>query len=145
MNEIGQTATPWHLWVVGGVSALWNLGGVSSYMATETGNLDAFGMPPDLHSYFYSFPTWAVAFWAIGVWGCFFGSLALLLRSQWAVPLFGISIVGLMGTTFYQQILSDMPAELQTMGQTFFAVAIWVITIALFIYANKMKAGGVLR
>ncbi|WP_041685551.1 hypothetical protein [Erythrobacter litoralis] len=145
MNRIGRTATPWHLWVVGIVSALWNLGGVASYLATETGNLDAFGMPSDLHSYFYDFPAWAVAFWALGVWGCFFGSLALLLRSKWAVTLFGISIVGLLGTTFYERVVAVVPAELQTTGQTLFAVAIWVITIGLFFYARRMRAAGVLR
>ena len=140
-----QKKTPWHLWVIGIVSLLWNAGGVASYLATETGNLAAFGMPEETHAYFYGFPAWAVATWALGVWGCFFGSIALLLRSRWAVALFGISLVGLLGTTIYERVVADVPAELDTTGNALFAVAIWVITIALFIYSRRMAAAGVLR
>jgi hypothetical protein len=140
-----RPATPWHLWVVGIVSLIWNSGGVISYMMTELGKLDALGMPSELHGYFYSFPAWAVAFWALGVWGCFFGSAALLLRSRFAVWLFAISIVGLMGTTIYERVFADAPAALQTPGQNLFAAAIWIITFALFIYANRMASKGVLR
>lgn len=86
---------------------------------------------------------WLSGRWASG--DAFFGSLALLLRSKWAVTLFGISIVGLLGTTFYERVVAVVPAELQTTGQTLFAVAIWVITIGLFFYARRMRAAGVLR
>nr|WP_298926213.1 hypothetical protein [uncultured Erythrobacter sp.] len=145
MNELGQAKTPWHLWVVGIVATLWNSGGVASYMATETGNLEAMGMTAEQIAYFSSFPAWAVAFWALGVWGCFIGSLALLFRSKWAVWLFGISIVGLFGTTYYQQVASTFPESMQTTGQTLFAAFIWVITIALFFYASRMTRAGVLK
>ena len=140
-----QKKTPWHLWAIGVVSLLWNALGVASYLATETGNLAAFGMPEETHAYFYGFPDWAVAVWALGVWGCFFGSIALLLRSRWAVALFGISIVGLLGTTIYERVVADIPPALDTTGNTLLAVAIWVITIALFIYSRRMAAAGVLR
>ncbi|MEP3420411.1 MAG: hypothetical protein ABJN35_01635 [Erythrobacter sp.] len=145
MNTIlGQSKTPWHLWVVGIVSLLWNLGGVVSYTLTELGQLGDMGFSPEELEYFYSFPSWAVAVWALGVWGCFFGSAALLLRSKWAVWLFGISIVGLVGTTVYQRIASTLPESMQTTGQDLFAALIWIITIGLFFYASRMKRAGVL-
>lgn len=139
------TKAPWHLWAVGVVSLLWNAGGVASYLATETGNLDAFGMPSETHAYFYGFPTWAVAFWALGVWGSFLGSAALLLRRSWAVLLFAVSIIGLAGTTYYERVVAVVPESLQTTGQMLFALAIWVITIALLLYARRMAAAGVLK
>lgn len=142
---IDSVKTPWHLWVIGIVSLLWNAGGVVSYMMTKLDMLEGMDFPPDQLEYFYSFPAWAVAFWALGVWGCFLGSLALLFRSKWAVALFGISIVGLIGTTVYQHLLSDFPESMSTTGQTLFAVAIWVITIGLFIYSSRMRRAGVLR
>ncbi len=145
MNDISETKTPWHLWVVGIVSLLWNAGGVSSYMMTELGMLENLEMPPEQLTYFSNFPAWAVAFWALGVWGCFFGSLALLFRSKWAVTLFGISIVGLLGTTIYQRAVDLPPESMQTAGQTAFAAAIWIITLALLFYASRMKRAGVLR
>ncbi len=143
MNDSAKT--PLHLWLVGGISLLWNAGGVISYTMTKFGALDGMDAPPEQLTYFYSFPAWASAFWALGVWGCFFGSLALLLRTKWSVWLFGISIIGLIGTTAYQQLSGDLPVSMQTMGHNLFAAAIWVITIGLFIYANRMTRAGVLR
>ncbi|MBD2842445.1 hypothetical protein [Erythrobacter rubeus] len=145
MNRLGEAKTPWHLWVIGVVSLLWNAVGAASYTMTELGMLDGMGMPSEQLDYFYSFPAWAVAFWALGVWGCLFGSLALLFRSKWAVWLFGISIIGLLGTTYYQRAVADMPPSLATTGQDIFAAVIWIITIGLFFYASRMKRAGVLR
>ena len=145
MNEIGKTKAPWHLWVIGIVSLLWNSGGVMSYSMTKFGMLEGMDMPPEQLVYFDSFPAWASAFWALGVWGCFLGSLALLFRSRWSVWLFGISLIGLLGTTIYQRAVELPPASMQTTGHDLFAAAIWVITIGLFIYASRMKRSGVLR
>lgn len=137
--------TPWHLWVVGAVSLLWNSGGAISYTTTKLGMLEGSGMPAEQIEYLANIPAWASAFWALGVWGCLLGSAALLLRSRFATMLFGISLVGLMGLTVYQRLLSDLPASYQTIGHSLFAALIWVITIALFIYARRQQVNGVLR
>ena len=137
--------TPWHLWVIGGVSLLWNAGGVSSYLMTELDMLAGMDFPPEQLTYFTSFPAWAVATWALGVWGCFIGSLLLLFRSRLAVWSFAVSISGLLGTTYYERVVAVVPESMQTTGQTLFALAIWVITIALFVYARAMAARGILR
>lgn len=140
-----QVKTPLHLWIVGVVSLLWNSGGIISYSMTKFGALDDKTFTPEQLSYFAGFPAWASAFWALGVWGCFLGSLLLLLRSKWSVWSFGISIVGLIGTTAYQRLSGDLPESMQTMGQNLFAAAIWLITICLFVYATRMARAGVLR
>lgn len=145
MLETGKPATPWHLWVIGVVSLLWNAGGVMSYMATELNMLDNLQMTAEQQAYFTSFPAWAVSFWALGVWGCFIGSLLLLFRSRFAVWSFGISLIGLFGTTYYERMVAVIPEEMQTHGQLAFAAAIWLITFALFFYARAMRAKGVLR
>ncbi len=143
MNE--PVKTPWHLWVVGIVSLLWNAGGINSYLSTKLGVLETMGFEGEALEYFYNFPAWATAFWALGVWGAFLGSAALLLRRKWAVMLFGIALVGLLGTTVYQQFVAEVPDALATTGQLLFAAAIWIITLSLFFYARKMAAAGVLR
>jgi len=143
MVELTKKA-PWHLWVIGGVSLLWNLGGVASYLATELGQLEGMALPPDQVEYFYSFPAWAVGFWALGVWGCAIGSLLLILRKKLAVLSFGISIIGLLGTTYYERVFAVVPESMQGTGQNLFAAAIWVITFALFLYARRMTAKGIL-
>jgi len=111
-------------------------------MMTELGKLDALGMTPDQIAYFDSFPAWAVAVWAIGVWGAFFGSVLLLLRSRFAVHSFAIAILGLLGTTYFQHFTTSVPADLQNAGLD---TAIWVITLFTLWYAMKMRREGVLR
>jgi hypothetical protein len=79
------------------------------------------------------------------VWGSLAGSLLLLARSRWAVPLYAASLGGLLVTTVYQFALSNPPASLTTPGMYVMTVVIWIIGIALFLYARNMAARGVLR
>jgi hypothetical protein len=93
--------------------------------------------------YFYGFPAWMVAAWAVGVWGSFLGSIALLLRKSWAVWLFGASILGLAASSVYNFVLSDGRAVMGEGGVMFTAV-IWVIALFLFFYAQAMAKRRVL-
>lgn len=137
--------TPVHLWIVGVLSLLWNLVGVVDYLATELRWEPYMGQfPQEQLDYFYGFPAWMVAAWAIGVWGALAGSIGLLLRKRWTIWMFGLSIVGMLITTIYTFFLSNGMEIMGTAGAVFSAV-IWVIAIALFVYARKMAARGVLR
>ena len=76
---------PWHLWLIGIIGGLWSLMGVVSFMLTQM-NVEAVmsRFPPEQREYFESFPLWAVAFWAIGVFGGVIGCLLLLLKKRLA-------------------------------------------------------------
>lgn len=133
---------PWHLWAVGIITLLWNAVGITSYLMTELGKLEALGMTPEQIAYFDSFPAWAIAVWALGVWGAFFGSLLLLFRSRHAVTALIVSVVGLVGTTIFQRVVTQVPPE---MTNNALDIAIWVITLGTLWYAMKMRREGVLR
>ena len=139
---MGKAKTPWHLWVVGVLTLLWNGVGIWSYLSTQTGNLEGLGMSDEAIDYVTSFPAWADSLWALGVWGAFIGSILLLLRSRWAVPSFIVAIVGLVGTTIYQRVLTQLPADMAGWG---IAIAIWVTTLFLLWYSLRMRAAGVLK
>lgn len=141
MNAAG-TKAPWHLWAVGALTLLWNAVGVTSYSMTELGKLEALGMTPDQIAYFDSFPAWAIGLWALGVWGAFFGSVLLLLRSRFAAHALTISVVGLIGTTYFQRIATTLPANMQN---TALDAAIWAITLFTLWYAMRQRRAGVLR
>ena len=141
-DALSRNAAPWHLWVVGIVSLLWNAVGVFSYMMTELGQLASLGMTPEQIAYFEAFPAWATAFWALGVWGCLLGSILLLARSRHAVTAFGVSIVGLVGTAVFSYLVSDVPDDLQSVPLD---IAIWAITFGLCFYARRQTANAVLR
>ena len=140
MNQ--SVKAPWHLWVVGVLTLLWNGIGIFSYTMTHLGKLEDLGMTADQIAFFDSFPAWANALWAIGVWGAFFGSVLLLLRSRWAFTSVAISVIGLVGTTIYQNFMIEVPVELQSIPLN---VMIWVTTLFMLWYARKMRFEGVLR
>ncbi len=147
MNMTDAVKTPLHLWVVGIVSLLWNAFGAFDYVMTklkDPGYMAAF--TPEQQAYFYGFPLWANVGWALGVWGSVLGSVLLLARSRHAVTAFALSLVGLAISSVYQ--FGMHYGDLERMFGIFpmiFTAVIWVIVIALFLYARAQAAKGVLR
>ncbi|MBH5323247.1 hypothetical protein [Aurantiacibacter sediminis] len=149
--SIERAATPWHLWVVGIVTLLWHSGGAVDYTMTQLRHEEYLQAAADqagvslqvILDYFTTFPAWADAAWAFGVWGGFFGSLLLLFRSRFALHAFAISLAGLAVSTIYQST-ADMPAELNTAFTWIFTAIICAVLILLIIYSRAMAAKGVL-
>ena len=139
--------TPWHLWAVGIVSLFWNAFGAFDYVMTKLKNPEYMAaFTPEQQAYFYSFPLWANVGWALGVWGSVLGSLLLLVRSCHAVTAFLLSLVGLAISSVYQ--FGMHYGDLERMFGAFpmiFTAVIWVVVIALFLYARAQTAKGVLR
>ena len=143
MNQT-RVKTPIHLWIVAVLAVLWNAGGAFDYTATQYQLVSYIGQfTPEQLDYFFAFPAWMVAAWAIAVWTSVLGSLSLLLRKIWAVWLFGISILGLAVSTVYNFVLSDGMEIMGSEGATFTAV-IWLIALFLYFYAKAMAARKVL-
>lgn len=137
-----QVKAPWHLWAVGIITLLWNGIGIFSYLMTRLGKLESLGMTAEDIAFFESFPAWANALWAMGVWGAFAGSILLLLRSRWAVASLVIAVIGLLGTTYFQRMMIEIPEKHDSIP---LSVMIWVITVFMLWYASRMKREGVLR
>jgi len=139
------TKAPVHLWIVGILAVVWNAIGCFDYYATQS-KLESYmsQFTPEQLEYFYGFPAWVDACWAIAVWGSLLGSILLLARKAWAVWLFGLAILGLAATTVYNFVLSDGMAVMGS-GAALFSVVIWVIALFLFFYARAMVRKGVLK
>lgn len=137
-------ATPRHLWVVGILALIWNAFGAFDYVMTQM-NVESYvgQFTEEQREFMASYPSWAVAGWAVGVWGALLGAIALLLRRSWAVYLFGVSLVGMVISFAYSLLIGDSPA--MGAGEYAFMVVIWVIAIALFLYSRAMAKRGVLR
>ena len=151
MNHMGGAATPWHLWLVGIVGTLWNGFGATDYTMTQTGNrawLTSQGLTEAqtdaMFAYMDTYPAWADALWAFGVWGGLAGSLLLLLRRRWAVPAFLVSLLGAV-VSFVSTSSRELPPELAELNQG--AIMYIVVAIAVFLlwYAARMRKAGVLR
>jgi hypothetical protein len=144
MNQ-NSVKAPVHLWIVGILSLLWNAVGAFDYLATKM-RLDFYmsQFTAAQLEYFYSFPTWVIAAWAVGVWGALLGSLALVLRKALAVLLFGASILGLAVSSVYNFALTNGMEIMGSEGAMFTGV-IWLIALFLFFYARAMAKRGVLK
>lgn len=141
--SLGRVPAPWHLWLVGVLTLLFNAMGIVSYLTTKLGWLAEMGMTPSQIAFMETYPAWATAVWAMGVWGAFTGSVLVLLRSKWAAAAMVVALVGLIGVTAAESFLLDVPADMRTpLG---LKAAIWGVTLFLLVYTRGMTKAGVLR
>jgi len=140
-----KSRAPWHLWVMGVLAVLWNSMGAFDYLMTQTRNEGYMSdYTPEQLEYFYGFPAWVVAFWAIAVWGGVLGAVLLVLRKKLAAGVFLVSFLSMVVTTIYNFGLSN---GLEHMGDPFslvFTALIFLFALLLFLYARAMKYRGVL-
>nr|WP_306267749.1 hypothetical protein [Pararhizobium sp. IMCC3301] len=139
--------TPWHLWIVGLATLLWNAMGAFDYFMTQTKNADYLTQfTPEQLTYFQSFPVWVQGSWAVAVWFGVAGSVLLLFRTRWAAPVLGLSFFAMMVTSFHNFVLAEVKMQ-EVVGAEaiYFSAFIFVIALVLWLYALKMRANGVLR
>jgi hypothetical protein len=143
------TRTPWHLWVVGVLSLLWNAFGAYDFVMSATQGETywrASGMTQAMIDYYHAMPAWMYAPWVIGVWGAVLGSILLLMRHRLAVPVFALSLLGAIVSALYGMVIDKAPPPPPEMAMM--AWMPWVIiVVAAFLawYAWSMKKAGVLR
>ncbi len=144
-TTIQSSKTPWHLWVIGIVSLLWNSVGAMDFVMTQTRN-EAYmrGFTAVQLDFYYGFPSWVVAAWGIAVWGGVLGSLLLLLRKPLAVHLFLASFICLVLTSIHNFVLSNGLKIMGGVGSLIFCAVIFVISVLLLVYARSMRKRGVL-
>lgn len=146
-TDTAPSRRPWHFWLVGIVSLLWNAMGALDYTMTKTKNeLYMESFTDRQVEYFYSFPAWVVAAWAIAVWFSVLGSLLLLFRRRLAVPVFGISLVAMAVTTVHNFFLDEVKlSDIAGPEAMWFSLIIAIISVLLVWYAIAMQNKGVLR
>jgi hypothetical protein len=149
MQRAVAARTPAHVWIVGILSLLWSCIGCSDYLISRlrlTDLLKKMDPPTDpqaMLSYIDGFPLWASLGWGLGVWLGLAGSVLLLMRSRHAVWAFGISLLGAILGLGYQ-LANPMPGA-EGFGAKGFPLVIIAIALALFLYARRQAAKGVLR
>ena len=142
------TRTPWHVWLVGVLSLLWNAFGGYDFIMTNTQGetyMRAAGMTQPMIDYFMAMPTWMYVPWTLGVWGALAGSVLLLLRMKWAVHAFALSVIGAVTSLIFGLInpMPGLPPEMAVMAYMPWIIA--AIAVFLLWYAWTMGKRGVLR
>ncbi len=133
--------TPWHLWVVGVLSLLWNASGAWVLVQAQTGakmDMDAAEI-----AYYAEQPLWMVALTDLALATAILGALALLLRSRWAPPLYLLSIAATLASA-----VGDIARSTALLLQQRDWLALACVTIGLafaqWAYAEWSRRRGVL-
>ncbi len=138
--------TPWHLRLIGVIAMLWSAWGVVDFLMTQTRNESYMSQfTPEQLEFFFGFPIWLTACWAIAVWGGLLGGLLLMTRKRFAFPAFLLSFLAMLVTMVHNYIFSN---GLEVMGDgasLIFSAVIFLVAFLLVLYARAMKRRGVLH
>ena len=152
MATSAQSRTPIHIWIVGGLSLLWNCFGCYDYLMTRMRDTDYIasampGVDPNaVLAWVDAFPLYAQIGWGLGVWMGLAGSVLLLMRHRWAVWAYGLSLVGAVLGLGYQIVLAPpLAGAHETAMMKAVPPIVILIAIALFLYARGQEKKGVLR
>jgi len=136
---------PWHVWVVGAVSLIWNSVGAMDFVMTQTKNKAYMsGFTPAQLDFYYGFPVWIVAAWGIAVWGGVLGSLLLLVRKRQAFHLFLSSSVCMVLADIHNFSAANGLKLMGGAAALAFSAVIFVIGVLLLVYARTMRKRRVL-
>jgi hypothetical protein len=146
MSADATPKRPLHLWIVAVLSLLWNAMGAFDYLMTQTRNaayMEKF--TPEQLEFYYGFPAWVESSWAIAVWGALVGSILLLLARRLSEWVFLVSLVAMVLTTIHNFFLSNGLEIMGGASSLIFTAFIFVISVALYLYARAMGKNGVLH
>ena len=118
MSENIKTSVGAAFWIVGILLLLWNIFGCYLYIMDMTmSDADYAKTYGDVMAELRpTTPIWVTAFYAIAVWSGLLASLLLLLRKKWAVPLYVLSMIGIVISMSWGIVNADMRAAAGTMG-----------------------------
>jgi hypothetical protein len=99
---------------------------------------------PEQLEFFYGFPAWLVAFWALAVWGGVLGAALLLLRKKLAVAVFLVSFLSMVVTTIRNYGFANGYEVMGGVGASVFSVLIFLFALLFYLYSRSMGKRGVL-
>ena len=134
--------TPWHIWVVGILTLLWNGSGAVTIMLAQGGRLA--NIRPDEAAYYAAQPTWFVISTDIALISAVAAGAALLRRSRTAVWLFGLSLALIVINNGYE-LTAGTSRMLANRGALILTTLIAVIAILQLVYARAMSRSAVLK
>jgi hypothetical protein len=129
-------------WVFGAAALVWNLIGLVMYISSVTMSPEAMAqMTADAQAFYSSTPKWATAAFALAVNAGVLGSLFLLLRKAWAVPVFVLSLVSVIAQNIDAFVLRDA-FGIMGVNSVIVPSVIFVVAVLLLVYSRSCKDKG---
>ena len=141
-EPVVSTRAPWHLWLVGILSLIWNVSGAYTIMSAQS------GAPMDMDAteiaYYADQSPWLAALTDVALLAAILAAIALLLRSSWAVNLYGLSVVAI-ALSSVADIAGGTALLLESQEWLLVSCLTAGLAIAQLAYAMVMRKRGVLR
>ena len=145
MSDVINGKPSTNFWIIGGAALAWNLIGLVFYIGEVTMTPEVLAALTEAQQQFFlATPTWATAAFAIAVNAGVLGSLFLLLRKSWAVPMLVISLLAIVVQDVDAFVLRDAFGVVG-ISSLIIPSMVFVIGIALLFYARAAKERGWLR
>ena len=154
MTDVTEAATPgishkasppaWFR-VIAVVALLWFLMDISAFFMRVLMTEESLNAVPANQQHLYrNMPLWVNIVFAGEVFGGALGSVGLLIRKRWALPLFVVSILGVVSQTFHIWIRSDAISVMGVFAVVAPLVAI-LIGVGMIVLTKSAVAKGWLR
>jgi hypothetical protein len=140
-----KASPPVWFWVISIIALLWFLMDMSAFFMRVLMTDDVIkAMPKNQQHLYRNMPLWVNIVFAGEVFGGVLGCVGLLLRKKWALPLFAVSILGVLSQTFHVYFLSDAISTMGTPAVVMPLLAI-LIGIGMIVLAKSAISKGWLR
>ncbi len=124
------------------VALIWNLFGCMSYLMDVTLSAEALAaMPQQMQDLYHARPAWSIAATAVAVWFGALGCVGLLMRKTWAMPVLGLSLLGVLAQDVWLFALSGALPIAGTVAIVLQCVVL-CISIGLVVLANRANKEG---
>lgn len=136
---------PRSFWIISILALIWNAIGIVTYLMSVTMSPETLAEMTEAQRALYTdIPVWATSAYAIAVFGGTIACVALLLRKAWAVPLFYVSLVGILVQMVHAVFMTSM-LEVQGAASLIMPVLIIVVAVYLISYSSAAKKKGWIR
>jgi hypothetical protein len=127
------------------LALVWNLIGLAMFWMQVTMDPARLAtLPAPQQQVYLATPGWVNVAFAFAVLGGVLGALGLLLRRRWAVPMFQVSLLGLLVQTAGAYLVTPAWRAFGAAGLAM-PVLLLVIALALLFYARRCAVRGWLR
>ena len=134
-----MTRPKWYM-PVAIIALLWNLMGCAAYLMDVTLSPEAVAaMSPDQQALYAARPAWAVAVYAIAVWGGALGCVGLIMKKRWAKGALLASLLGLIAQDI--ALFGMSPVAIETSVYALQGMVL-VIAVLLLLLANRAARAG---
>jgi hypothetical protein len=136
---LNSTGPRWLLWISIAL-LLWSLAGVGAFVSQFSMSAETIAaLPPDQRGLWTNMPAWAWVAYAVATLPALGGAIGLLMRKGWAVPLYALSIVGILVQFSYPFLIAK---AFTSLAMAAFPLFILVMGIAEWLLARHWRAKG---